>query len=607
MKGIKNLMKWSKPYLGLLIIVILLTVINPLTYSYVPQFIKYVVDTILEGTIEGVVTLPSFLLDFFNRFNNKLTCIMVVGICLVICQLIRGAMMFINGYVKGKISEGIAFDMRVKLYSHIQNLTYTYQNNADTGDLIQRCTSDVDTIKSFLTSQLPEILYIIASFAAGAYQMYVIEKKIMFVTLIVIPISLIASIIYYRYVKNKFEEIEDVESKMTTALQENINGVRVVKAFNNERYEIDKFNKRNDEYRIKTEKLNGAMGLYWGISDFMTMLQYALTTAVAIYLAQEGLVSTGDIIACMMYIGMLVYPIRGLGRIIGDFGKAVVAGNRIDEILSIEDEYSSNDGKLTPEIKGNIEFKNVSFKFEDTDEHLLKNVNFSIKKGETIALVGKTGSGKSTIASILSRLLEYDEGKVLIDGIELKDISKRWVRKNIGIVLQDPFLYAKTIIENIRIGDSSLDDEKVYEAASVASIHKDILEFNDGYQTLVGEKGVTLSGGQKQRIAIARMLILNKPVIIFDDSLSAVDTKTDLQIRNALKGRKEKLTTIIITHRITTAKEADKIIILENGKVSDIGTHDELSNKEGLYKTLWDIQGALEKEFDSIKRGGEYE
>ena len=601
MKGIKNLMKWSKPYLGLLVIVILLTVINPLTYSYVPQFIKYVVDTILEGTIEGVVTLPSFLLDFFNKFDNKLTCILVVGISLVICQVIRGAMMFFNGYVKGKISEGIAFDMRVKLYSHIQNLSYTYQNNADTGDLIQRCTSDVDTIKSFLTSQLPEILYIIASFSAGAYQMYVIEKKIMFVTLIVIPISLVASIVYYRYVKNKFEEIEDVESKMTTALQENINGVRVVKAFNNERYEIDKFNKRNDEYRVKTEKLNGAMGLYWGISDFMTMLQYTLTTAVAIYLAQEGLVSTGDIIACMMYIGMLVYPIRGLGRIIGDFGKAVVAGNRVDEILSINDEYAMGDGKLTPEIKGNIEFENVSFKFEDTNDHLLRNVNFSIKKGETIALVGKTGSGKSTIASILSRLLEYDEGKVLVDGVELKDISKRWVRKNIGIVLQDPFLYAKTSIENIRIGDSTLDDEKVYEAASIASIHKDILEFNDGYQTLVGEKGVTLSGGQKQRIAIARMLILNKPVVIFDDSLSAVDTKTDLKIRNALKERKEKLTTIIITHRITTAKEADKIIVLENGKVSAIGTHEELSKKEGLYKTLWDIQGALEKEFDLKK------
>ncbi len=465
------------------------------------------------------------------------------------------------------------------------------------------CTSDVDTIKSFITNQLPEILYIIASFSAGAYQMYMIEKKIMFVTLIVVPISLIASIIYFRYVEKKFEEIEEVEAKMTIALQENINGVRVVKAFNNEKYEINKFDKRNDQFRSMNEKLNNAMGLYWGLSDGTTMLQYALTISVAIFLAKKGMVSTGDIIACMMYIGMLVYPVRSLGRIIGDFGKAVVASNRVNEILAIPDEYTLNDGSLTPEIKGNIEFKNVSFKFDDSNDNLLNNISFSISKGETIALVGKTGSGKSTIASLLTRLLEYNGGEILIDGINLKDISKHWIRKNIGIVLQDPFLYAKTIMENIRIGDKALPDEKVYEASQMAAIHNDILEFSEGYNTLVGEKGVTLSGGQKQRVAIARMLILDKPIIIFDDSLSAVDTKTDVQIRNALKMRKEKLTTIIITHRITTAKEADKIIVLENGSISDIGTHQELASREGLYKMLWDIQGALEKEFDLVKRG----
>lgn len=602
MKGIRNLMKWAKPYIGLMLIVIILTIVNPLTYSYIPQFIKYVIDVVLvDGTVEGVITLPSFFIDLFSKFSNKVTCITVVGITLVICQLIRGIMMFLNGYYKGKVSESIAYDMRVRMYSHIQNLSYTYQNNVNTGDLIQRCTSDIDTIKSFLTSQLPEILYIISSFTFGAYQMYMIEKKIMFVTLIVIPISLVASIIYFRYVEKKFEEIEELESNMTTALQENINGVRVVKAFNNENYEIKKFDKRNKDYKVKSEKLNGAMGLYWGLSDFTTMLQYTLTIGVAIYLSKEGIVSTGDIIACMMYIGMLVYPIRGLGRIIGDFGKAVVAGNRIDEILSIPNEYETSDGELTPVISGNIEFKDVSFKFDDSEENLLSNINFEIKKGETIALVGKTGCGKTTIASILARLLEYDQGEVLIDGVNLKNISKKWLRKNVGIVLQDPFLYAKTIKENVKIGDSSLTDEEIYKATKTASIHNDILEFADGYDTLVGEKGVTLSGGQKQRLAIARMLILDKPIIIFDDSLSAVDTKTDVKIRNALLDRKEKLTTIIITHRITTAKEADKIIVLENGKVSNIGTHEELSKKDGLYKTLWEIQGALEKEFDTVK------
>lgn len=605
MKGIKKLMRWAKPYTFLFIIIVIFTVLNPLTYSYIPQFIRYVINVVLEdNSVEGVSTLPSFFLDFFSKYDNKLTCITIVGVTLVLCQLLRGIMMFVNGYVKGKMAESIAFDMRTRLYSHIQNLSYTRQNNLDTGDLIQRCTSDIDTIKSFLTSQLPEILYIIASFASGAYQMYMIEKRIMLVTLIVVPISVVSSLVYFKYVTKKFEEIEDVEASMTTALQENINGVRVVKAFDNEAYEIEKFDKRNMKYRKKNEKLSNAMGLYWGLGDFLTMLQYALTTTIAILLARKGIVNTADIIACMMYIGMLVYPIRGLGRIIGDFGKATVASNRIYEVLDIEDEYKQSDGTLEPEINGNIEFKNVSFKFSDSEENLLNNISFNIKKGETVALVGKTGSGKSTIAAILTRLLEYNSGEVLLDGVNLKDISKKYLRKNVGIILQDPFLYAKTIIENIRVADPTLSDEEVYEAAKIASIHSDILEFSDGYNTLVGEKGVTLSGGQKQRIAIARMLILKKPIMIFDDSLSAVDTKTDLKIRNALKERKDNLTTIIITHRITTAKEADKIIVLEKGVVSEIGTHQELANKEGLYKTLWDIQGALEKEFDST-RGGE--
>lgn len=608
MKGIKNLMKWAKPFIWLLVLVIILTIINPLTYSYVPQFIKYVIDIVLVNEpIEGVdVTLPSIFVNFFDKFNTastKLKCISVVGITMIIFQLIRGLMMFVNGYAKGKVSEGIAYNMRCRLYSHIQNLSFSYQKNVDTGDLIQRCTSDIDTIKSFLATQLPEVLYIIASFTSGAVQMYLIEPRIMLVTLIVVPITLAASFVFFKYVSKTYEEIEKSEASMTTALQENVNGVRVVKAFNNEKYEIEKYNKRNEDFKKRGIKFENGEALYWGLSDGITILQYALTVSVAVVFAKRGLVSTGDIIACLMYIGMLVYPIRGLGRIIGDFGRAVVSANRIEEILAIPDEYSKGDGILTPEIKGNIEFKNVDFKFDDDDKNLLTNVNFEIKSGETIAIVGRTGSGKSTIASILTRLLDYSKGSVVVDGVELKDISKHWIRKNVGVVLQDPFLYAKTILENIRIGDKNLTDDEVYNAAKLASVNDDINEFSEGYNTLVGEKGVTLSGGQKQRVAIARMLILNKPIIIFDDSLSAVDTKTDLNIRNQLKTRSNRFTTIIITHRITTAKEADKIIVLENGTVSAIGTHEELSNVNGLYKSLWDIQGALEKEFDSVKGG----
>ena len=603
MKGIRNLFKWSKPFIGFLIVVILLTIINPLTYSYVPQFIKYIIDIVLEDQpIEGAtITLPSFFTDFFGQFSsNKLKCILVVGLTMIVFQLIRGAMMFFNGYFKGKVSEGIAYNIRLRLYSHIQNLSYSYQKNVDTGDLIQRCTSDVDTIKSFLATQLPEVLYIIASFSAGCYQMAKIDYRIMLVTLCVVPITLGASIFFLSYVRKKFEEIEVSEAKMTTALEENVNGVRVVKAFNNEKYEIDKYVERNEDFKDRNIKLNNIMAIYWGLSDGITTLQYALTVGVSVYFSKSGLISTGDIVACLMYIGMLVYPIRGLGRIIGDFGKALVSSNRIDEILQIKDEYAVSDGTLTPKITGNIEFKDVSFKFDDDKNYLLNNINLKINSGETIALVGRTGSGKSTIASLIDRLLEYNSGSILLDGVELKDISKKWVRKNVGLVLQDPFLYARSIYDNIRIGNDALREKEIYKASKIAFLDKDVREFKEGYNTLVGEKGVTLSGGQKQRIAIARTLVLKKPIVIFDDSLSAVDTKTDLSIRNALKEQEEKFTTIIITHRITTAKVCDKIVVLENGQISAIGTHDELVKQEGLYKSLWDIQGSLEQDFVNV-------
>lgn len=590
----KKLLKWAKPFIFLLLVICLLTIIVPVTYSYVPQFIKYVFDNVLEQK-DAVNTLPAFLINFFNSFD-PIKCVIVVGISLVIFQVLRGGLMLLNGYLKGYYAEGIAQNMRNKLFRHIGNLSFSYHNNVDSGDLIQRCTSDIETIKGFLSNQLPQILYIFASLISGAIQMASINVGIMLITFCVIPINFIASAIYFKYVSRKFDEIEKVEANMTTCIEENVNGARVVKAFAREKEEIEKFDKKNTTYKDEVEKMNRAMAYFWGFSDGITILQYAVTIGYCIFLAEENLVGVGDIVVCISYISMLVYPIRSLGRIIGDFGKSIVAAKRVDEILSKDDEYVIN-GTLKPEIKGNISFKNVSFKFDDAESELLNNISFDIKAGETIAIVGKTGCGKSTIVHILERMLEYTSGSILIDGVELKDIDKKWLRKHIGIVLQDPFLYNKTIMENVRISSPNKSVDDVYRASQMAHVHNDILNFDKKYETLVGEKGVTLSGGQKQRLAIARMLILNKPVLIFDDSLSAVDTETDQSIRNSIKKYSKETTTIIITHRITTAKEADKIIVLENGCISDMGTHDDLANRDGLYASLWKIQGALEEEF----------
>lgn len=593
MRNIANLFKWTKKHWFILLIVLFLAAFAPFTYSYVPLFIKYIFDVVLEGN-QTDVQLPFFLLEYFKSLEG-LKAIINVSLILVIYQFLRSIILFSNGFFRGKLSQEISYDMRNKMYVHIQNLSYSYHSNANTGDLLQRCTSDIETVQAFLSAQLPSIVNIIAQFAFGAMQLGMINIYLMLSTMVLLPISVISSIWYFKYVTKSFDVIEEVESQMTTTIQENVNGIRVVKAFNTEIDEINKFDENSKAYRDESKKLNKVSAIFWGLSDFSSFLSYAITLIVAIYLSEQGLMTTGDIVASLMYIGMLVWPIRGLGRIIGDFGKAIIANKRIIEVLETPDEYQ-NDGSLEPVITGGIEFKNVKYSYTENAD-LLNGVSFKIKPGQTIALIGKTGAGKSTVASLLTRLIDCNEGEILLDGVNIKDIKKHHVRENIGLVLQEPFLYTRTIYENISIARPKTEKQLVYDAANIAAIANDINKFEKGYDTLVGEKGVTLSGGQKQRVAIARMLLLEKPVVIFDDSLSAVDTTTDLMIRQALKIKNENLTSIIITHRITTAKEADLIIVLDSGTVAQIGTHDELAKIDGLYKNLWDIQGQLEESF----------
>jgi ATP-binding cassette subfamily B protein len=601
MKRTAKLFKWSKNHKLALLWVLFLAVITPFTYSYVPLFIKYIFDRVLT-TAPSHIGLPNFLLTYFGKFSG-LDAVLVVGIFLLTFQLIRSGILFANSYYRGRLSQSISYDIRNRLYDHIQDLSYEYHNNANTGDLLQRCTSDVETVQAFISSQLPQLINVFAQFLFGSIQLFLINPYIMLAASVLSPVTLVVSIIYFRYITRKFKEIEETESQMTTNIQENINGIRVVKAFNTEIESIESFDKDNSKYRNQYRQFQTISALYWGGTDFLSLLQYTAIFGIAIYLTQRGTLSAGDVITALMYVGMLVWPIRNLGRLIGDFGKTIVASDRIDEVLNTHSEYEI-DGTLEPTITGEIEFRDVKYNYHENSD-LLKGVSFKIKPGQTVAIVGKTGAGKSTIASLLTRLIDASEGEIIIDGVNIKDIKKKHVRNSIGLVLQDPFLFAKSVYDNISIGHPSVSEKDVVKAAQTASIHADIIRFDSGYKTEVGEKGVTLSGGQKQRIAIARMLLLKKPVVIFDDSLSAVDTTTDLLIRQALKLQNKDLTSIIITHRITTAKEADVIIVLEDGIASAIGTHEELSKQEGLYKNLWDIQGDLEENFLEHIKGGE--
>lgn len=602
MSGIKKLWKWSRKYLFLIIIIVTLSTILQWLYAYLPLFVQYAFERLGQSG-EQRADLPQFLLNWYDNMPDVLTCLLVVGLSMIVLQTFRSILRFLDNYYQGALSHYMGYDMRVAIYDHVMDLSYTYHNHSDIGDLIQRSTSDVDQTSTFVASQVPGLIDIFVTVSIGAYRVYQISPILMWVSMISVPLTALSSIIYFRYCNKQFERIEKAESEMTTVIQENVNGARVVRAFANERYEFEKMDKKNKEYTKRNSKFNNVMAAFWGSSDFLVFLQYAVTISVAIFLAKDGTIGASEIVACLLLMGMLIWPMRGLGRIIASFGKASVAANRIDEVLSIPVEYEIN-GTQTPEILGNIEFKNVSFKFDDDTKHLLKDVSFRIKAGQTIAIVGKTGSGKSTICNLLTRMLEIDEGDIFIDGVSIRDIEKKHLRRNIKMVLQDPFLFSKTVYENIAICDTNLPTEKIYQAAQIAAIHQEVEKFDKGYKTIVGEKGTTLSGGQKQRVAIARMLVSDSNVIVFDDSLSALDTKTDLMIRKALKEKSAEKTMIIITHRSTTAREADLIIVLEEGRVGQIGTHEELVNEEGLYKELWGIQGELEDEFNKILKEG---
>ncbi len=602
MNGIKKLWGWGRHYLWLIILIVALSAILQWLYAYLPLFIQYAFER-LESATESKTDLPRFLITWYDNIEDTLTCLIMIGATMIGLQAVRSVLRFLDNYYQGALAQYVGYDMRLKIYDHVMNLSFSYHNHSDIGDLIQRSTSDVDQTASFISGMVPGLIDIFVTVIIGAYRVYQISPVLMWVSLVSVPITAVSSTIYFRYCNKEFDRIEKLESKMTTIIQENVNSARVVRAFANEKYEFEKMDEANRAYAKRNGKINTIMAAFWGGSDFLCFMQYALTISIGIFLARNEILSAADIVASLLLMGMLIWPMRSLGRIIASFGKASVAANRIDEILSIPEEYEIN-GTYVPEITGKIEFKRVTFQFEDDTKPLLKDVSFDIEAGQTIAIVGKTGSGKSTICNLLTRMLEITEGDILLDGVSIKDIEKKHLRKNMKLILQDPFLFSKTVYDNVAIVDPKLPTERIYDAARTASIHQEIEKFERGYKTIVGEKGTTLSGGQKQRIAIARMLVDESNVIIFDDSLSALDTKTDLMIRTALKKKRKDQTMIIITHRSTTAKEADKIIVLDQGSVSQIGRHEELVLQDGLYKELWGIQGELEEEFQTIVKEG---
>lgn len=598
MKEVKKILKFMEGYKGIYLLAMVSIILSQMVTIISPLVIRTTIDSIIGNEPINSIFITRIVKSMGGRIYLREN-IWIIGMVLVFVAILRGVFLYFRNTLASKTAENTAKNIRDSLYDQIQRLPYEYHVKAETGDLIQRCTSDVNTIKRFLSMQLVEVAGSLFMLVFISYTMFNLNVKMAIVSMITMPIIFIFAFVFFSKIKVAFEDSDEAEAKLTTVLQENLTGMRVVKACANQKYEIEKFDGKNKDYRDKTYKLIQNLALYWGASDFICFIQIGLVIVIGSIWAVAGEISLGTVVAFSTYVSMLLWPIRQMGRTLTDMGKAIVSIGRIEEIFNEPIEILKKNYK-EPEIKGGIEFKDVYFEYEK-NVPVIDNISFSIKPGSTVAIIGPTGSGKSSLIHLLARLYDYNSGSIQIDGMELKDIDKAWVRKNIGIVLQEPFLYAKTIKDNIKLANPNVKDKKVYESAKIASIHRDIKSFDKGYDTYVGERGVSLSGGQKQRLAIARTIINDCPVVVFDDSLSAVDTETDISIRNALNNRKSKSTTIIISHRISTVSEADKILVLDNGSIIQEGNHSSLLKEEGLYRRLYDIQNSMKDLEEDLK------
>ena len=578
----------------------ILTVVVAVAVAFIsPLLLSEVIDSVIGST--RPLNLPGPLQGWLDARGGRdflVNNMWILALVLIGINVLNGIVMFLRGKWTAQASESIAEKMRNRLYRHLQTLPYDYHVKAATGDLIQRCTSDVETVRRFLSGQVVEIFRAVFMLVIALVIMLRMNVKMTLVSMMLVPLLFGYGMVFFKLTMKRFRETDEAEGRMSAVLQENLTGVRVVRAFGRESFEVDKFNRVNDRFRDLAARQANLLAYYWSISDLLTMAQNAISLLYGVVLAARGEITVGDLLVFTSYVGQLLWPVRQLGRILSDMGKSFVALDRIDEILCQKSEQNAA-AMLRPPIDRDIVFDHVTFAY-DRDRPVLRDVSFTVPKGATVAILGATGSGKSSLMHLMQRLYDCTGGRITIGGVDIKDIDKAYLRSRVGLILQEPFLYSRTIESNLGIAKPGITPDEVREAARTACADGFISEFENGYETLVGERGVTLSGGQKQRVAIARTLCKENDVLIFDDSLSAVDTETDAAIRAALKKRGEGITTFIISHRITTLSQADFIVVLDQGRVIQMGTHDELIRQEGLYQRVNMIQNSLEDELEKI-------
>ncbi|MBE7470698.1 MAG: ABC transporter ATP-binding protein [Anaerolineae bacterium] len=600
--GLWGLMKGFRlTYLGAMASLAIATTAKTLTYL----LLAYFVDDILT---QSQPTIPFYL----------------VALGFVGLAIVQGGFTFVSGKLAARSAEGVILRLRNYLFDHIQRLPFTYHDHTKTGELIQRCTSDVDAIRRFFSEQAIEVGRVLLLFVINFAALLSINVKLAWLSVISFPIVFAFSTFMFKKIHVAYDAHQEQEGVLSSTLQENLTGVRVVKAFARQEFETNKFEGVNREQFQRGRRLVRLHALYWPVLETISGMQMLFVFFMGALMVIDGVMTVGDYLAAAGLVIWIIWPLQGLGRLIVQTSMGLVSYTRIAEIINEEREearrrggeeakqrsMNGNISRLTPHasrspngktptpIRGELVFKDVSFEY-DASAPVLHNISFSARPGQMIALLGPTGSGKSSLVNLLARFYDYTGGQILLDGVELRNYPLPELRRQVGIVEQEPFLFSRTIRENIAYGvQRDVTQAEIEAAAQAAAIHDIILTFPEGYDTLVGEKGVTLSGGQKQRVAIARTLLKDPRILVFDDAVSAVDTETEAIIHAALERLRQGRTTFVIAHRIQTVMRADLILVLDKGRVVQRGRHHELMAQDGIYRRIYNLQASIEQEIE---------